>query len=93
MDKWMIDPKEVEDVKEISMYTTYTNINRLVVLCIFCIILLFTCLAYMIYIISNKYTLDDIKDTLRLWINRVRFNTHISNGTFYTKKHIQSDSD
>ena len=93
MDKWMIDPKEVEEVKETPKYTTYTNINRLVVLSIFCIILSIISIGYFVYSISNKYTLDDIKEKLKRWINRVRFNTHISNGTFYTEKYIKTNDD
>jgi hypothetical protein len=93
MDKWMIDPKEVEDVKEPPKYTTYTNINRLVVFSIFCIILLIISIGYFVYSISNKYTLDDIKEKLTTWINRIRFNTHISNGTFYTEKYIKTNDD
>ena len=48
------------------------------------LILCITCITLMLYIISNTYTLDTIKDTWRTWINRVLLNAHISNGTFYT---------
>jgi len=68
----MIDPKE--ETKESITYVS--SINVLIGLCV-------ACIGYIVYIIINTNTIDDVKENIIKWIKRVLHNSHISNGTFY----------
>jgi hypothetical protein len=73
MDKWNTNPKEDSQ----THISSISYIHIVVGICIACII-------YILYVITNAYPLDSMKDDWKTWINRVRFNMHVSNGTFYT---------